>query len=828
MVLRFFGFLFAAATLVFVLTAGAIAFGIWYFGRDLPDYTALQNYEPAVMSRVHAGDGALLGEFARERRLFLPIQAVPRMVINAFVSAEDKNFWTHRGVDPEGLARAVVNNIRYYGQRRPEGASTITQQVAKNFLLTNEASLTRKIREALVALRMEQTFSKERILELYLNDIFLGSINGIQAYGLAAAALLYFDKSVHELTLAEAAYLAALPKGPNNYHPFRAREAAIVRRNYVLDRMLEDGHITRDQHREARAQPLEVAERHSRTASFSAEYFTEEVRRRLIDMYGEQRLYEGGLSVRTTIDPRMQVMLRRALVDGLVRFDQQYGRGWRGPVGRIPLAPGQDWGEPLGRHAALADIGPWRLAIVLQATTAQATIGLQPPRTRAGEVGPDRETGTIVMNGLAWARPAEGPRRGATPRGVSDVLNVGDVVYVEASPNQQGVYLLRQIPEVSGGAVAMDPHTGRVLAMVGGFSFSESSFNRATQAYRQPGSSFKPFVYAAALDNGYTPASVVLDAPFELDLGPGQGVWRPQNYDGRSAGPSTLRLGIERSRNLMTIRLAADMGMPMVAEYSRRFGIYDDMPLVLSTALGAGETTVLRMVAGYSMFANGGRRIRPTLIDRIQDRYGRTIFRHDERECRACNADRYNRQAPPQLVDRREQVIDPGVAYQMTSMMEGVVQRGTGAVIGSALRGWPLAGKTGTTNDERDAWFVGYAPNLAMGVYLGYDRPRPMGRGGTGGGVAAPIFRDFMRLALADRPRSPFPVPDGVHFVRIDARTGLRTSGAGANVILEAFRQGQEPPDSFSIIGYTDQAGRPLTVSPEADRAVGSGTGGLY
>jgi penicillin-binding protein 1A len=826
MVLRFFGFLFAVATLLFVIAAGGAAVAIWHYGRDLPDYTQLRNYEPAVMTRIHASDGSLLGEYAAQRRLFLPIQAVPRMVINAFVSAEDKNFWSHNGVDPEGLVRAVYNNVRYWGQRRPEGASTITQQVAKNFLLSSETSFARKIREALVALRMEQTFSKEHILELYLNDIYLGNINSVQAYGIAAAALLYFDKSVHELTLAEAAYLAALPKGPNNYNPFRNREAAIARRNYVLDRMLDDGHITREQHAQARAAPLEIAPRASRTATFAAEYFTEEVRRRLLDMYGEQRVYEGGLSVRSTIDPRLQVMLRQALVSGLVRFDQQ--RGWRGPVARLNLEIGGEWGLQLARHATLTDVAPWRLAVVLQTAGTQATIGLQPGRTRDGAVVAERETGTIPLAQMTWARPTEGPRRGATPRTPGDTLNIGDVVYVEPVANQAGIFALRQVPEISGGAVAMDPHTGRVLAMVGGFSFSESSFNRATQAFRQPGSSFKPFLYAAALDNGYSPASVVLDAPFELDLGQGQ-VWRPENYDGRSAGPSTLRLGIERSRNLMTVRLAQDMGMPLVADYARRFGIYDDMPQVLAMSLGAGETTVLRMVAGYSMFANGGRRIRPTLIDRIQDRYGRTIFRHDERECRACNADRFAGQAPPDLVDRREQVIDPGVAYQMTSMMEGVVQRGTGAVIGAALRGRALAGKTGTTNEEKDAWFVGYSPNLAMGVYIGYDRPRPMGRGGTGGGTAAPIFRDFMQLALAGRPTPPFPVPDGIRFVRIDARTGLRTSASsGPGVILEAFRVGQNPADTFSIIGYDDGYGRALTVSPERDRAVGSGTGGLY
>lgn len=810
MIFRFFGFLFAVGTLVF-LAAMAVTFGvIWYYSRDLPNFTALEKYEPAVLTRVHAGDGSLLGEFQHERRLYIPIRSVPRLVVNAFVAAEDKNFFTHPGVDPEGLARAVVNNLRNFGQRRPEGASTITQQVAKNFLLTNEASLERKIKEALIALRMETVFSKDRILELYLNEIFLG----LRAYGIAAAALQYFDKSVDELTLPEAAYLAALPKGPSNYDPFRYHEAAVARRNYVLDRMFEDGYITRDQQVKAKASPLEITQKSSRAATFAAEYFTEEVRRQLVDTYGEQKVYEGGLSVRTTLDPKLQGYLRKSLIDALVRFDQQ--RGWRGPVTHVNLEDGE-WGRLVSSVQPYGDVAPWRLAVVLEAGAQGAHIGIQPARLRGGEVAPERLAGIIPPNLMAWAKRAQ--------RG-QEALRPGDVVYVEPAA-QAGTYYLRQVPEISGAAVAMDPYTGRVLAMVGGFSFSESVFNRATQAYRQPGSSFKPFVYSAALDNGYSPASVVLDSPFEIDQGAGQGIWRPENYDGKFYGPSTLRLGIEKSRNVMTVRLAQDMGMPLVAEYARRFGIYDDMPQVLAMSLGAGETTVLRMTAGYSIIANGGRKIKPTLIDRIQDRYGKTIYRHDERQCGACNADKYSGQAPPELLDKREQVIDPQTAYQITSMMEGVILRGTGTVIRDV--GKPLAGKTGTTNDYKDAWFVGFSPSLAMGVYIGYDKPRPMGSASTGGVLSAPVFRDFMKLALADKPAVPFRVPQGIYFARIDARTGLRTSApAGSGVILEAFKQGQQPPDSLSIIGYTAGLGDGRTVSPEADRAVGSGTGGLY
>lgn len=820
MIMRFLGWALSAFTIAFVVVAGGVAYGIWHFSRDLPDYRTLQTYEPPVMTRVHAGDGSILSEFSRERRIYLPIQAVPRMVINAFVAAEDKNFFEHPGVDHEGVLRAVWNNVRNFGSRRPEGASTITQQVAKNFLLTNEASMERKIREALVALRMEQVYSKEKILELYLNEIYLG----LGAYGVAAAALQYFDKSVHELTLPEIAYLAALPKAPNNYHPFRFRDRATVRRDYVLERMADDGYITREQADAARRVPLAVNIRPTGTRMFAAEYFAEEVRRELLDRYGEKQLLEGGLSVRTTLDPRLQVMARRALTDGLIRFDQ--ARGWRGPVNRIEFGRGE-WGRQLAALPVMHDVQNWRMAVVLEAGAGQARIGFRPGRQPGGEVVVTRDTGLIQVANMQWARWADGPRRGQAVRTTDQILSPGDVVYVEAVPNQQGNFALRQPPEIQGGMVVMDPFTGRVLAMVGGFSFADSVFNRATQAFRQPGSSFKPFLYAAALDNGYSPASVVLDAPFELDQGAGQGIWRPENYSGRFYGPSTLRLGIERSRNLMTVRLAQDMGMPLVAEYARRFGVYDDMPQVLAMSLGAGETTVLRMVAGYSMMANGGRKIRPTLIDRIQDRTGRTIFRHDERQCSTCNAAQFApNMRPPALVDRREQVLDEMTAYQITSMMEGVVLRGTGAAIRAVNR--PLAGKTGTTNEEKDAWFVGYSPNLAVGLYIGYDRPRPMGQGGTGGGTAAPIFRDFMQMALADQPPVPFRVPNGITLIRIDARTGLRAGGAGANTILEAFKPDQGPADSYSIIGANDGFGRPLTVSPSADRAVGSGTGGLY
>ena len=818
LLLRFFGWMFAVGTVVFLVGVAAAAGLVWHFSKDLPDYSQLQDYGPPVMTRVHASDGSLVAEYARERRLYLPIQAVPKLLISAFLAAEDKNFYEHGGLDFTGIARAVATYAQNIGSnRRPQGASTITQQVAKNFLLTNEVSFDRKIKEALLALRIERTYSKDKILELYLNEIYLG----MGAYGVAAASLLYFDKSVHELTIAEVAYLAALPKAPNNYHPFRQRERALERRNWVIDRMVEVGFVKPQDGEKAKKDPLSVTPRPTGAHVFAAEYFAEEVRREIYERYGEKKLYEGGLSVRTTLDPKLQVMARKALADGLVKFDE--AQGWRGPVAKIDQTG--DWGVRLAEVKALSDVAPWRLAVVLEVADQAARIGFQPAREPGGAISKERQVGIVPIDGLKWAKAASGPERMKPVKSATQVLVAGDVVYVDPLPSNNGQYRLRQVPEVSGAIVAMDPWTGRVLSLVGGFSYDQSQFNRATQALRQPGSSFKPFVYAAALDNGYTPSTVVMDAPIEVDTG--AGIWKPENYSRKFYGPQTLRFGIVHSRNVMTVRLAQDVGMPLIAEYAKRFGVYDDLPPYLSFALGAGETTVLRMTAAYSMFANGGKRIKPTLVDRIQDRYGHTIFKHDQRECRGCNADKWANQAEPSLVDRREQVLDPMTAYQITSMMEGVVTSGTGTVVREV--GKPVAGKTGTTNDEKDAWFVGFSADLAVGVYLGYDKPRHLGRRATGGDLAAPIVKDFMKMALADKPPVPFRVPAGIKLIRIDPKSGQRVAaGHQGGVILEAFKPGTAPPDSYSIIGFTDAEGRPLTVSPEADRAIRSGTGGLY
>lgn len=822
------GFLFAAGTIVFLVGVAAVAAGIWHFSKDLPDYSQLQDYEPAVMTRVHASDGALLGEYAKERRLYLPIQAVPKPVINAFLAAEDKNFYEHGGLDFQGLARAAVLYAQNFGSnKRPQGASTITQQVAKNFLLTNEVSFTRKIKEALLAIRIERAYSKDRILELYLNEIFLG----LGAYGIAAASLVYFDKSVNELTVAEAAYLAALPKAPSNLHPIRNRDRAIERRNYVIDRLLENGWIKQSDADKAKKDPLQVTGRSNSAHVLAGEYFAEEVRREIFERYGEKKLYEGGLSVRTTLDPKLQVVARKTLTAGLVNYDE--AQGYRGPLQKIDVTG--DWGVKLAEIKSLSDISPWKMAVVLETSDQSARIGFQPGREIGGAVLKDRQTGLIALDGVRWAKAASGPTRFKTPTNVAQVLSPGDVIYVEPLIGKdgnkvEGQFRLRQLPEVSGALVAMDPWTGRVLAMVGGFSFDQSQFNRATQAYRQPGSSFKPLVYSAALDNGYTPSTVVIDAPIEIDQGQGN-VWRPENYStGKYYGPSTLRTGIELSRNTMTVRLAQDIGMPLIGEYAKRFGIYDDLPNYLSYSLGAGETTVMRMVTAYSMFANGGKRIKASLIDRIQDRYGRTIFKHDQRECRGCDAaDGWKNQPEPSLVDRREQVMDPMTAYQITSMMEGVVQRGTATTIREV--GKPIAGKTGTTNDEKDVWFVGFSPDLAIGVYIGYDKPRHLGRGQTGGHLAAPVVREFMKVALADKPAVPFRVPAGIKLIRVDAKSGMRVGpGEGGRTILEAFKPGTAPPDNYSVIGVADADGRaPLSGYPDSDRTIlRSGTGGLY
>ena len=784
--LRFFGWLFGFG--VFCLLGGVVVAAI-YIGQlssSLPDYTVLKDYQPPVTTRVHAADGSLLAEYARERRLFQPIETVPPLLLNAFISAEDKDFYKHHGIAVDGVIRALRDNImaKLEGTGGIQGGgSTITQQVAKNFLLTPEQSLDRKVQEAILALRIESTFSKEKILELYVNEIFLG----LNSYGVAAAALNYFDKALYQLTLSEMAYIAGLPKAPNNYHPFKHPQAAIERRNYVLDRMAENGYITNEQRDAAKAEPLTVTPRTSGSQVYAAEYFTEEVRRQLGALYGEDQLYGGGLSVRTTLDPKLQEYARKALMDGLIAYDQ--GTGFRGPVASVDIAG--DWGAAVNAITPLSDVPEWTLAVVLEMGKNEGKIGLRPNKDVEGKLLADRVTGTLAGPDIPWVSKKLG-----------DVLKVGDVVYVSPVADKQGAYTLQQVPEIEGALVAMDPRTGRVLAMVGGFSYAESEFNRATQALRQPGSSFKPIVYSAALDNGYTPASVVLDAPLEIINADGS-TWRPDNYEGDFDGPQTLRRGIERSRNVMTVRLAQDVGMPMIAEYSKTFGIYDDLMPVLAMALGAGETTDMKMTAAYATIANGGRKIVPTLIDRIQDRYGNTIYKHDERVCDGCVVTDWENQPEPLIIDNRQQVLDPMTAYQITSMMEGVVQRGTGTF--AKKLGRPVAGKTGTTSDYHDVWFLGFTPELATGVYIGFDKPRNMGRDATGGGLAVPIFTEFMADALKGKPPTPFNMPAGMTQIWIDPATGVKAN-AGDLAIAEAFKPGSGPNLITSVIGVDSTA----------------------
>ncbi|ASR06929.1 penicillin-binding protein [Rhizobium leguminosarum bv. viciae] len=817
---RLFGYFFGLACVLFLVAAAGIAIYLANVAKDLPDYAVLNSYAPPVTTRVHAGNGALMAEYAKEKRLFLPIQAVPDRVKAAFLSAEDKNFYNHPGVDLTGLGRAILVNLQNFGSgRRPVGASTITQQVAKNFLLSSDQTIDRKIKEAILSFRIEQAYSKDKILELYLNEIFFG----LNSYGIAGAALTYFNKSVTELTVAEAAYLASLPKGPANYHPFRHPEAALERRNWVIDRMVENGYVSQPDGEEAKKQPLGVTARTTGPSLFASDYFAEAVRRQLIDQYGEKVLYEGGLSVRTSLDPQMQLAARKALQDGLVTYDER--RGFHGPIKQIDASG--DWGKALADIPTLSDVPEWRLAVVLAVSDSTVDIGLQPAKDGSGKVAADRQRGTIDAKNMQWAfRSADGARK--TTKSPVGAVSPGDVVYVaKLGDDASTSYRLQQPPKVQGGLVAMDPKTGRVLAMVGGFSYAQSEFNRATQAMRQPGSSFKPFVYAAAMDNGYTPASVIMDAPIEIVSG-GQ-VWRPENYGGESGGPSTLRSGIEHSRNLMTVRLANDLGMNIVAEYAERFGIYDHMLPVLSMSLGAGDTTVLRMVSAYSVIANGGKQIKPTLIDRIQDRYGKTIFKHEERLCEGCNAGDWQNQEEPNVVDNRETVLDPMTAYQITSMMQGVIQRGTAA--GKIdLGGRDVAGKTGTTNDEKDAWFVGFTPDLVAGLYMGFDTPGPLGRGGTGGGLSAPIFNEFMQAVVKDTPESKFVIPSGMNLIPIDRKTGMAAGEGDPNTIVEAFKPGTGPADSFSVIGM-DSTMAPeeiLKTSPQANQAVQTGTPGLF
>ncbi len=789
-IIGFFGAVFSAVTLAIIAIAVAIGGILFVYSHDLPGHDALANYTPPTISRIYSREGMIVDEFAAERRLFVSSDEIPDLVAQAFISAEDRNFYEHGGYDPRAIAAALVEAVRSRG-RDVRGASTITQQVMKNFLLDGSRTMERKVREIILAARIETALSKERILELYLNEIFLGQ----NSYGVAAAAQSYFNANLEDLTIEQAAYLAALPQAPSNLHPVRDYDRAINRRNYVLRQMFENGYIDEAQMATAQALPLETVQS-GHIEPFRAvipprNYFTDEIRRQLSVQYGEDQFFSGGFAVRATMDEGLQQVAARALRRALEEYDRGAGL-WRGPVGRIDPALLTDeaaWRPALQAVSIARDIEGWHPAVVLSVTREAARIGIE-------AVPSDGDSHVIPAQDVTWARPlgADG-RRGPQARGPDDLLAPGDVVHVRAIPREGGGgaqrWSLRQVPEVQGGFMAMDVNTGRVLAMQGGFSYQHSSFNRATQATRQPGSSFKTLVYAAALDSGYGPNTIVIDAPFELETP--EGIWRPTNASDRFYGPSPLRTGIEMSRNLMTVRLANDVGMETVARYAERFGVYDRMQPFLANSLGSQETTLMRMVAAYAMFANGGERVDPTLVDRIQDRWGNTVYRHDQRQCPDCQVASLDAGFAPAIISNRQRVIDPVTAYQITAMMQGVVDRGTAArTVNLPV---PAAGKTGTTNEARDVWFVGYTSSIAAGCYIGFDQPRPMGRGASGGGMCGPVFNEFMLAAIEEYGGGPFVVPEGGVFYPIDRFSGQRLAdGAqGDHVVYELFRAGEIP-----------------------------------
>ncbi|MEX5578739.1 penicillin-binding protein 1A [Pseudophaeobacter sp. A-200-2] len=829
-ILSFFGSIFSTITLgvaVVALTIGAV---FWMYGRDLPSHESLAQYQPPTISRIYSGEGQLIDEFAEERRLFTPSHEIPALVKQAFISAEDKNFYSHAGYDARGIAAAAIEAVRSRGSN-VRGASTITQQVMKNFLLSGDRKAERKIKEIILATRLEETLDKDRILELYLNEIFLGQ----NSYGVAAASQTYFNKTLGELAPHEAATLASMPKAPSDYHPVRRKDRLLARRNYVLREMYENGYISEDVYKVEVEQPLRSVQNGDfesfRTALPPRDYFTDEIRRQLSQDFGEGEFFTGGFTVRATIDEEMQTEAALAMRKGLEKYDRSRGI-WKGTgvtLTEEELASEEIWREALGQADVSRDIdlgGKWLPAVVLTVADQSLTVGVEGVA----------ETGSVPRSDIKWMKG-----------NFKDNFTRGDVVLVRAEMKDDAFshWSLRQVPEVQGGFVAMDVNTGRVLAMQGGFSYQHSVFNRATQAQRQPGSSFKPFVYAAALDSGYSPATIIVDAPIEINTP--QGLWRPKNSSNKFYGPTPLRTGIEMSRNLMTIRLAQEVGMPVVAGYAERFGVYDNMGTYLANSLGAEETTLYKMVAAYAMFANGGQRVQPTLVDRIQDRFGKTIYRHDDRDCVDCAVASLEPGQAPRIVADREQVMDPITAYQLTSMMKGVVDRGTASsVINLPV---PTAGKTGTTNDSRDVWFVGFTSNIVAGCYMGFDQPRPMGRGAYGGTMCGPVFQQFMTKAVEKFGGGPFEVPEGGHFIKIDRYTGapLPDDASGAYVVAEYFRDGAEPifgmtfdggfamGSSLPLIEEVEQSGRKVTTSSGGTAVLGPkasfgtiSSGGLY
>ncbi len=811
----FFGAIFTMLTLGLIMGAFVVGGVLYMYGRDLPSYETLSQYTPKTISRIYSGEGQIIDEFAVERRLFTPAEEIPDLVKQAFISAEDKNFYEHAGYDPMGMVSAFVDAVQSRGENL-RGASTITQQVMKNFLLDGSRSVERKIKEIILAARIEGAMPKERILELYLNEIFLGQ----NSFGVTAAALTYFNKPLTELSPGEAAYLASLPKSPSNRHPVRDRDAAIFWRNNTLREMFENGYIDRATYDAEREAPLLSVQggdfEDFRENLPERDYFTDEIRRQLSQNFGEEEFFSGGLSIRATVDPDLQITAAQSLQRALQDYDRETGV-WRGTGETLAaelLESEDQWRPALAATNVPRDIaldGQWYPAVILNVEENTLTLGIE------GVTPTDAEPSTVPRADIRWL--------------IGDFFEnftPGDVVHVVRATDEDGNFQnwsLRQVPEVQGGFMAMDVNTGRVLAMQGGFSYQHSVFNRATQAQRQPGSSFKPFVYAAALDSGYTPATIIVDAPITINTP--QGTWRPRNSSNQFYGPTPMRTGIERSRNLMTIRLAQEVGIDTVGRYAERFGVYEDMNRVLAASLGSDETTLFKMVAAYAMFANGGERVEPTLVDRVQDRYGNTVYRHDQRTCVNCGDPLLPQEEAPRIVSNRDRVMNEITAYQLTSMMRGVVERGTASrTVNLSV---PIAGKTGTTNDAKDVWFVGFSSNIVAGCYIGYDTPRSLGDGASGGGICGPVFNRFLKEAIAEYGSGPFAVPADCQFINIDRFSGARlpNGASGDNVVGECFRPGEEPLFGVTFDGgFAMAADLPLFQEvPRTQRQVTTSTG---
>ena len=740
--------------LSFILVISLIVFSIlWAFSSKLPDYKFLKNYKPPVSSKVYSGDGELVDDFSTEKRIFVPFKSIPKKVVNAFLSAEDKNFFTHPGVDAKGVLRATINNIsNIISSKRLEGASTITQQVAKNFLLSNEVSLNRKLKEAILAFRIERALTKERILELYLNQIYLGE----GTYGVASASLQYFDKPINELNYNEAALLAALPKAPSRYNPYKDINLAKFRRDLVLKNLLENDYINKEEYEKLSKREI-ILKKIKKIYLEDAQYFVEDVRKDVIEKLGYDKVYKEGLNINTPIDLRLQKIATESLRKGLIDYDKR--KGWRGAITNKKSS--NEWHKDLKKFELEKSIN-WELARVN--SIKQFSIKIETKKEKEG---------IIKYSEISW-----------TKKEFSELFKIGDIIYVKKTKGKN--YTLKQLPEVNGGIVVMDPFTGRVLALSGGFSFKESEFNRATQALRQPGSAFKPFVYALALENKYNPSTLILDAPLVLDQGTDLKMWKPENYGKKFYGPSTLRTGLEKSRNLMTVRIAQDLGLNKIINFSKQLGIYDDPNELLSISLGSAETTLLRLTAAYSSFVNGGKLVKPIMIDRIQDSEGITIFNNETRKCVNCDQISYLGKEYPSIKDNFLQIFSSQTAYQMTSILEGVVQRGTAKKLKDLKL--DIAGKTGTTNKNTDTWFVGFTSNLVIGVYVGADNPKPLGKYETGSKTALPVFKEFVEKAIKKREARPFKVPDKIMMMVIDPITGQKARFASKKTIIESYK----------------------------------------